>query len=94
LAVERLRGTVSAALGKSYMRSQLGELGSDEATDAVVGELTVSGDAGGCAKAIARLYEAGADSVVLQPIPGTERRQLEQVAPMLVALGRHPATTR
>jgi 5,10-methylenetetrahydromethanopterin reductase len=92
VAVERLRGTVAAALGKSYMRSQLGELGTDEATDAVVAELTVSGDAEGCAEAIARLYDAGADSVVLQPIPGTERAQLEEVAPMLAALGRSPAT--
>jgi 5,10-methylenetetrahydromethanopterin reductase len=93
-----LGGRALAGHGRRRPRQELHalaaarELGADEATDAVVGQLTVSGDADGCAEAIARLYEAGADSVVLQPIPGTERRQLEEVAPMLPALGR-PAMT-
>lgn len=87
-ATERLRGTVSSALEKDYMRSQVGELGAIEATDEVVRELTVSGDAAECAAAIERLYEAGADSVVLQPIAGSERDQLAQIAPLLGALGR------
>ncbi len=52
----------------------------------MVRELTVSGDAAGCAEAVARLNDAGADSVVLQPIPGTEPDQLEQIGAPLAAL--------
>jgi 5,10-methylenetetrahydromethanopterin reductase len=87
-AAERLRPTVAAALTQDFMRAQLGALGAGEATDEVVRELTVSGDAEGCAAAIRRLYDAGADSVVLQPIPGGEREQLAQVPSLMAALGR------
>lgn len=61
-------------------------LGLSAADDAAVRELTVSGDARSCAEAISRLHEAGADSVVLQPIPGGEGEQLAQVPSLLAAL--------
>jgi 5,10-methylenetetrahydromethanopterin reductase len=82
-AVERLRPTVATALGEDYMRAQLGELAAEGPTDRVVAELTVSGTAGDCADAIGRLYEAGADAVVLQPTPGTEAEELDRIAPLL-----------
>jgi 5,10-methylenetetrahydromethanopterin reductase len=85
-ATDRIRSTVAEALDRDFMRSQLMALGATEATDEVVGELTVSGNADGCAAAINRLYEAGADSVVLQPIPGTERDQLRFVPSLLESL--------
>jgi 5,10-methylenetetrahydromethanopterin reductase len=86
-AAERLRGTVTEALTQDFMQAQVGELGATEVDQRVLSELTVSGDAAGCAEAIARLRTAGADTVVLQPIPGSEREQLSQIAPLLAALG-------
>lgn len=82
-AVERLRPTVGAALGADFMQAQLGELAAEGPTDRVLAELTVSGAAGNCADAIGRLYEAGADTVVLQPVPGTEAAELDRIAPLL-----------
>jgi 5,10-methylenetetrahydromethanopterin reductase len=85
-AVERLRGTVAKALTKDFMQAQLGGLGATEADDEVVRELTVSGDVEECATAIRRLYDAGADSVVLQPVPGGERDQLDLIGPLVAEM--------
>jgi alkanesulfonate monooxygenase SsuD/methylene tetrahydromethanopterin reductase-like flavin-dependent oxidoreductase (luciferase family) len=82
-AVERLRPAVAAALGADFMQSQLGDLAAEGPTDEVLAELTVSGTARDCAAAIGRLYDAGADAVVLQPIPGTEAEELDRIAPLL-----------
>jgi 5,10-methylenetetrahydromethanopterin reductase len=82
-AVERLRPAVAAAFDADFMQSQLGELAAEGPTDRVLAELTVSGTASDCADAIERLYEAGADAVVLQPIPGTEAEELDRIAPLL-----------
>jgi 5,10-methylenetetrahydromethanopterin reductase len=79
-AIDRLRPLVDKALDKEYMQVQLGDLAAAGPTDEVVRELTVSGTVAECAAAIRRLYEAGAESVVLQPLPGTEPDQLEQLA--------------
>jgi 5,10-methylenetetrahydromethanopterin reductase len=61
------------------MQAQLGHIASEGPTDAVLRELTVSGDAGDCLAAIRLLQDAGADAVVLQPVPGSEAEQLEHV---------------
>jgi alkanesulfonate monooxygenase SsuD/methylene tetrahydromethanopterin reductase-like flavin-dependent oxidoreductase (luciferase family) len=87
-AADRLRATVADALTKDSMQSQVRELGATGPTDEVVNELTISGDAQECADAIMRLYAAGADSVVLQPPYGSEREQLQQIGPLMAALGR------
>ncbi len=79
-AIDRLRPLVDKALDKEYMQAQLGDLAAAGPTDEVVRELTVSGTVAECAAAIRRLFDAGAESVVLQPLPGTEPDQLEQLA--------------
>ena len=75
----RLRDRVAAALERESMRAQVGHLAGDGASDAVVQELTVSGTADQCAAAVQALFAAGADSVVLQAIPGAEADQLAQL---------------
>ncbi len=87
-AIDRLRPQVDKALGEDFMRAQLGDLASEVSTDSVIRELTVSGTPGDCAAAIERLYDAGADSVVLQPLPGTEANQLEQLRALPTLSGR------
>jgi 5,10-methylenetetrahydromethanopterin reductase len=85
-AIDVLRPRVENALGEEFMQAQLGDLADGGATDEVVRELSISGTVEECAAAVERLYEAGADSVVLQPPPGNELGQLEQLAglPQLV----------
>ncbi len=78
-AIDRLRPQVDRALGEESMQAQLGDLAAVGATDEVVRELTVSGTVEECAAAIDRLYNAGADAVVLQAVPGTEADQLDRV---------------
>jgi 5,10-methylenetetrahydromethanopterin reductase len=85
-AVERLRGTVATTLTKDFMQAQVGGLGATEGDGEVVRELTVSGDAEECAAAIRRLHDAGADSVVLQPVPGSERDQLDLIGPLVAEM--------
>lgn len=82
-AIERLRPTVAAALEQDFMQAQLGEFAADGPTDRVLREVTVSGTAEECAATIDSLFEAGADSVVLQPVPGSESEQLGQIGPLL-----------
>jgi alkanesulfonate monooxygenase SsuD/methylene tetrahydromethanopterin reductase-like flavin-dependent oxidoreductase (luciferase family) len=86
-AIGAIRPTVATALGQDFMRAQIGELGFTEPVDAAIDELSVAGDVETCAAAIKRLYAAGADSVVLQPIPGTEYEQLAQLDDLVSALG-------
>jgi 5,10-methylenetetrahydromethanopterin reductase len=83
----RLRDTVAEAMGWKFMRAQLGPLAEAGDVDAALRELTVSGTPGDCAAAIERLWEAGADSVVLQAPPGSEREMLARMGPILDALG-------
>lgn len=61
------------------MRAQLGHLSEQGPTDDVLRELTISGTSDECATAIRALYAAGADTVILQAVPGTEREQLPQI---------------
>jgi 5,10-methylenetetrahydromethanopterin reductase len=75
--LEGLRSTVDAALRKPYLASQLGELHGSACDLDVIRLMTVAGDADDCRAAIARLADAGADSVVLQAIHGTEEQQIE-----------------
>jgi 5,10-methylenetetrahydromethanopterin reductase len=75
-ARDRLRDRVTAALTNELMQAQVGHVAGREASDAVIEELTVSGTPDQCAAAINALYAAGADSVVLQAVPGTEAEQL------------------
>jgi 5,10-methylenetetrahydromethanopterin reductase len=68
------------------MQSQLGHLAAAGPSEEVLAELTVSGRPRECAAAIRALYAAGADAVVLQPMPGTEIEQLArlgEVVPLL-----------
>jgi alkanesulfonate monooxygenase SsuD/methylene tetrahydromethanopterin reductase-like flavin-dependent oxidoreductase (luciferase family) len=85
-ARERIRGTVASALEQEFMRSQLGLLTAEGPTDRVLTELTVSGAPAECAAAIRALSAAGADSVVLQPVPGSEAEQLARIRDELLPL--------
>lgn len=86
VARDRLRPIVDEALRQDFMRSQLGHLDAHDATDDVIRQVAVCGDAAHCATAINDLYAAGADVVVLQPIHGAEREQLSRIAADLVPL--------
>jgi alkanesulfonate monooxygenase SsuD/methylene tetrahydromethanopterin reductase-like flavin-dependent oxidoreductase (luciferase family) len=44
----------------------------------VIRSLTVAGDERDCRAAIDKLFDSGANSVVLQPIHGTEEAQIER----------------
>jgi hypothetical protein len=44
----------------------------------VIRRLTVAGDVQDCRVAIDKLFASGANSVVLQPIHGTEEEQIER----------------
>jgi alkanesulfonate monooxygenase SsuD/methylene tetrahydromethanopterin reductase-like flavin-dependent oxidoreductase (luciferase family) len=86
VARERLLPTVAQALEQDFMQAQLGHLAAAGPSEEVLAELTVSGRPRECAAAIRALYAAGADSVVLQPMPGTETEQLtrlREVGPLL-----------
>jgi 5,10-methylenetetrahydromethanopterin reductase len=83
----RLRDTVAEALGQEFMRAQLGALADGGDVEAALRELTVSGTPADCAAAIERLWDAGADSVVLQAPPGEERQMLARMGAILDALG-------
>lgn len=82
----RIRETVAVALEQDFMRSQLGHLPTAGPTEQVLAELTVSGCPTDCAAAVRALHAAGADSVVLQPVPGTEVEQLPRVRDDLLPL--------
>jgi 5,10-methylenetetrahydromethanopterin reductase len=88
VARERLCGTVAVALEQDFMQSQLGHLAAAGPTERVLAELTVSGRPADCASAIRALHAAGAYSVVLQPVPGTESEQLPRVQDDLLPLLR------
>jgi alkanesulfonate monooxygenase SsuD/methylene tetrahydromethanopterin reductase-like flavin-dependent oxidoreductase (luciferase family) len=75
--LEALRPTVDAALKKPYLTAQLGATHGSACDLGVIRRLTVAGDISDCRIAIQNLAEAGADSIVLQPIHGTEERQIE-----------------
>lgn len=76
---EALAPVVDQALEKRYLAAQLGDLyGSSEGPDAIR-RLTVSGDAQTCLAAINRYTASGADSIVLQPIHGSEEEQIERI---------------
>jgi alkanesulfonate monooxygenase SsuD/methylene tetrahydromethanopterin reductase-like flavin-dependent oxidoreductase (luciferase family) len=86
IARARLRETVGVALQQDFMRSQLGHLATAGPTEPVLAEITVSGRPPDCAAAVRALHAAGADSVVLQPVPGTEVEQLARVRDDLLPL--------
>jgi hypothetical protein len=75
--LEALRPTVDAALKKPYLTAQLGATHGSACDLDVIRRLTVARDISDCRIAIQNLAEAGADSIVLQPINGTEERQIE-----------------
>ena len=79
-----LAGTVAEALRKPYLAAQLGDMYQTSVDTDVIRRLTVSGDARTCRSAIERLADSGADSVVLQPIPGDEERQIELIGQHLL----------
>lgn len=69
--------TVEAALHKPYLAAQLSGLGDNVDVGGAIDSLTVSGDVRSCRAAVDRLVDSGADSVVLQPIHGTEEEQIQ-----------------
>ena len=75
--LEALRLTVDAALKKPYLKAQLGATHGSTCDLDVIRRLTVAGDVSDSRSSIRRLADAGADSIVLQPIHGTEERQIE-----------------
>jgi alkanesulfonate monooxygenase SsuD/methylene tetrahydromethanopterin reductase-like flavin-dependent oxidoreductase (luciferase family) len=75
--LEALRPTVDAALKKPYLTAQLGAIHGSACDLDVIRRLTVAGDVADCRSAIDKLADAGADSIVLQPIHGTEEQQIE-----------------
>ncbi|MEH3139989.1 MAG: LLM class flavin-dependent oxidoreductase [Mycobacterium kyogaense] len=82
---DALAEKVSEAVRKPYLAAQLGDLAGAECSLDAIRRVTVSGDASTCREAITRLTGAGADSVVLQPILGTEERQLDLFGRLLIA---------
>ncbi len=86
IARTRIQATVAGALDQESMQFQVAHLATEGPSDAVIGELTVSGNPTECAHAIRALYDAGADAVVLQPIHGTEAEQLDRVERDLLPL--------
>lgn len=76
------------ALGRDYMRSQLGSLAGQPLTDSILTEIAVWGTPEDCAASIRRLVAAGADAVVLQPVAGAEFEQLARIEGQLLPLLR------
>jgi 5,10-methylenetetrahydromethanopterin reductase len=72
-----LAPTVMKALQKPALAAQLGDLYQTPSGTDTVRRLTVSGDPQTCRAAIDRLADCGADSIVLQPIHGTEEAQID-----------------
>jgi 5,10-methylenetetrahydromethanopterin reductase len=81
---EALARIVEEALEKSYLAAQLGDLYKTSVGLDTIRRLTVSGDAQTCRAAIDRFTGSGADSVVLQPIHGTEKEQIERIGLLLL----------
>ena len=75
---EALRPTIREALRKPYLAAQLGPLHGSTCELDAIRRLTVAGDVEDCRAAIDRLVTSGADSIVLQPIHGTEEQQIER----------------
>lgn len=75
--LEALRPTIDAALKKPYLAAQLGTAHGSVCDLDVIRRLTVAGDVDDCRGAIEKLADAGADAIVLQPLHGTEERQIE-----------------
>jgi 5,10-methylenetetrahydromethanopterin reductase len=76
--LEALRPTVRKALQKPYLAAQLGPLSGSDCQPDVIRSLTVAGNTRDCRVAIDKLLASGANSVVLQPIHGTEEEQIER----------------
>jgi 5,10-methylenetetrahydromethanopterin reductase len=76
--LEALRPTVRKALQKPYLAAQLGPLSGSDCQPDVIRSLTVAGNTQDCRVAIDKLLASGANSVVLQPIHGTEEEQIER----------------
>jgi alkanesulfonate monooxygenase SsuD/methylene tetrahydromethanopterin reductase-like flavin-dependent oxidoreductase (luciferase family) len=85
-ALDRMRPTVEKCLSEPFMAAQLGPLANGKADDRTVGELAVAGTGTDCTRSIKRLFEAGADSVVLQPIIGQEAEQLALLSSEIMPL--------
>jgi 5,10-methylenetetrahydromethanopterin reductase len=75
-----LAPTVMEALQKPYLAVQLGDLHQAAGGTDTIRRLTVSGDARTCRVSIDRLIDSGADSIVLQPIHGSEEAQIKLLA--------------
>jgi 5,10-methylenetetrahydromethanopterin reductase len=74
--LQALRPTIDEVLQKPYLAAQLGTLSRSASELEVIQRLTVAGDIQDCRAAINTLAAAGADSIVLQPIHGTEEQQI------------------
>jgi 5,10-methylenetetrahydromethanopterin reductase len=79
-----LSSLVEKALGESYLAAQLGDLYGGSSGLEVIRRLTVSGDAQTCRAAIDDFAGSGADSIVLQPIHGSEEHQIQQISQHLL----------
>lgn len=85
---DALAATVATALKKPYLSAQLGPLAGAEISPDTIQRLTVSGSVDTCGAAMRRFADAGADCVVLQPLPGTEERQLQLLGQHLSSIAR------
>lgn len=84
-----LRPAIERALSQEFMRFQLGDRASTSgAVDEGLRELTVSGDAAGCAEQIESLVDAGADALIFAPILGQEQDQLTAIQDLLLPMIR------
>jgi 5,10-methylenetetrahydromethanopterin reductase len=76
LAMNEIAPTIQNALTNPHLTSQLGPwFGSQPDVDKT-NQLAVVGDVGNCVAAVTRFAEAGADSLIFQPIRGTEEQQI------------------
>lgn len=73
---DRMWPTIEAALRKPYLKHQLGTRFEQTSPRDAIRTLSVSGDAKACLESLARLVDAGADHVVLQPVRGREEEQI------------------
>jgi hypothetical protein len=80
-ARSRLSDTVGDALIRESMATELGAL-----AGAQPAQRTISATSEDCAQSIRPLAHAGANAVLLQPIPGTEREQLPLLAQVVSLL--------
>jgi alkanesulfonate monooxygenase SsuD/methylene tetrahydromethanopterin reductase-like flavin-dependent oxidoreductase (luciferase family) len=86
MARARVEPMVSEALTQEFMQSQVREYNGIKSHDWVVDDLSVSGNAQDCVASIGRLFEAGADAVVLQPTHGLEIDQMNKFAEKVMPL--------